>query len=467
MRRLKVYNLLLTGFLCLMFQACFVAREYNRPELEQVPNLYRTDMLPADSVSVATLSWKDIFSDTLLTSYIEEGLENNLDIRMAIQRLAAAESYMKQGKAGYLPSLDLRASMTHQQLAANSQFGSFFDGAIQQFELSGSFSWEADIWGKIRSSRRATLAAYLRQQATHRAVKTQLIASIASNYYELLALDEQHAITKLTIENRQKSLETIKALKDAGNLTQVAVDQAAAQLYNSEALLVDLEVRIFNLENALSFLLARPGGNLPRGSLSGQLPPGEPSLGVPVALLRNRPDVMASEFGLINAFELTNVARSQFYPSFMLTGTGGFQSLELEQWIDGGSLFANLVASLTQPIFNRRQIRTQFEVARAQQEESLLAFKRTLLLAGQEVSNALYTYKAESRKYTFRQQEVQALRRAEINSEALLQNGFGTFLDLLTARQNALNAELNAIDNRQQQFQAIIELYRALGGGWQ
>lgn len=467
MRRQKVYYLLLTGFLCLWFQACFVAREYNRPELEEVPNLYRTDMLPADSASVATLSWRDIFSDTLLTSYIEEGLENNLDIRIAIQRLAAAESYMKQGKAGYLPSLDLRASMTHQELAANSQFGSFFDGAIQQFELSGSFSWEADIWGKIRSSRRAALAAYLGQQATHRAVKTQLIASIASNYYELLALDEQHAITQQTIENREKSLETIKALKVAGNLTQVAVDQAAAQLYNSEALLVDLEVRIFNLENALSFLLGRPGGKLPRSSLSGQIPPGEPGLGVPVALLRNRPDVMASEFGLINAFELTNVARSQFYPSFTLTGTSGFQSLELEQWIDGGSLFANLVASLTQPIFNRRQIRTEFEVARAQQEESLLAFKRTLLLAGQEVSNALYAYQAETRKYTFRQQEVEALRRAEMNSEALLQNGFGTFLDLLTARQNALNAELNAIDNRQQQFQAIIELYRALGGGWQ
>jgi len=467
MRRQKVYYLLLTGFLCLWFQACFVAREYNRPELEEVPNLYRTDMLPADSASVATLSWRDLFSDTLLTSYIEEGLENNLDIRIAIQRLAAAESYMKQGKAGYLPSLDLRASMTHQELAANSQFGSFFDGAIQQFELSGSFSWEADIWGKIRSSRRAALAAYLQQQATHRAVKTQLIASIASNYYELLALDEQHAITQQTIENREKSLETIKALKVAGNLTQVAVDQAAAQLYNSQALLVDLEVRIFNLENALSFLLGRPGGKLPRSSLSGQLPPREPGLGVPVALLRNRPDVMASEFGLINAFELTNVARSQFYPSFTLTGTSGFQSLELEQWIDGGSLFANLVASLTQPIFNRRQIRTGFEVARAQQEESLLAFKRTLLMAGQEVSNALYAYQAETRKYTFRQQEVEALRRAEMNSEALLQNGFGTFLDLLTARQNALNAELNAIDNRQQQFQAIIELYRALGGGWQ
>lgn len=467
MRRQTGYYSLLSGLLCLSFQACFVAREYNRPELEEVQTLYRTDMLPADTTSVATLSWRDIFSDNLLTSYIDEGLENNLDIRIAIQRLAVAKSYMKQGKAGYLPSLQARASMTHQQLAANSQFGSFFDGAIQQFELSGSFSWEADIWGKIRSSRRATLAAYLQQQAAHKAVKTQLIAGIASNYFQLLALDEQRTITQQTIENREKSLETIQALKDAGNVTQVAVDQAAAQLYNSEALLVELEVRIFNLENTLSFLLGRPGRNLPRGSLASQVPPVEHGLGVPAALLSNRPDVMASEFGLINAFELTNVARSQFYPSFTITGTGGFQSLELEEWIDGGSLFANLVAGLTQPIFNRRQIKTQYEVARAQQEESLLNFKKTLLLAGQEVSNALYGYQAETLKYTFRQQEVEALRRAEINSEALLKNGFGTYLDLLTARQNALNAELNAIDNRQQQLQAIIELYRALGGGWQ
>jgi NodT family efflux transporter outer membrane factor (OMF) lipoprotein len=467
MRRQLVYYLFLLAILCLSLQACFVARKYDRPELEMVDSLYRTDLLPEDSVSLATISWRSIFTDTLLSSYIEEGLENNLDIRIALQRLMAAEAYMKQGKAAFFPSLEGRASMTHQELSGNSQFGSFFDGSIQQFELTGSFSWEADIWGKIRSSRRASLATYLQQQAAHKAVKTQLVAQIASSYYQLLALDEQQAITRQTIENRERSLETIRALKEAGNVTQVAVDQAAAQVYNSEALLVDLEIDIFRLENTLGYLLGRPGEKFARGSLENQQYPKEPTLGVPAMLLRNRPDVIASEYSLINAFELINVARSDFYPSFMITGTGGFQSLEFDQWFDAGSLFANLVGSLTQPLFNRRQIRTQYEVARSQQEESLLTFKKTLLLAGQEVSNALYEYQAETRKYTFRQQEVEALRRAEIHSEALLKNGFGTYLDLLTARQNALNAELNGIDNKEQQLQAIVELYRALGGGWQ
>ena len=155
------------------------------------------------------------------------------------------------------------------------------------------------------------------------------------------------------------------------------------------------------------------------------------------------------------------------YPSLVITGTSGFQSLQFEKLFDSGSLFANLVGSLTGPIFNKRQVRTNYEVAQAQQRESLLNFERTVLLAGQEVSNALYDYKAEKRKFSYRQDEVAALRRAEVNSEALLKSGFGTYLDLLTARQAALNAELNATENKLQQLESLINLYRALGGGWQ
>lgn len=467
MRLRLTYRLFLVAIGCLLIQGCFVARDYSRPELEALDGLYRTDKLPSDSVSMAGISWRQLFEDPILARYIEEGLQNNLDIRIALQRLLAAEAFMKQGRAGYFPSLDGRASMTHQQLASNSQFGSFFDGSLQQFEFSGSFSWEADIWGKIRSNRRAALASYLQQVAAHKAVKTQLIAQIANSYFQLLALDEQRATTLATIENRRLSLETIKALKEAGNVTQVAVDQTAAQLYNAQALLIDLEKRLFRTENTLAYFLGRPGDSLPRGTLEAQSIEEELSPGIPALLLRNRPDVMAAEYGLVNAFELSNVARSNFYPSLTLNGTGGFQSLEFNEWFDSGSLFANLVGSLTQPIFNRRQLRTQYEVAEAQRRESLINFEKTLLLAGQEVSNALYEYQAESRKVAYRQQEVAALRRAEGHSETLLKNGFGTYLDLLTARQNALNAEINAIENRLQQLQAVVEVYRALGGGWQ
>lgn len=176
--------------------------------------------------------------------------------------------------------------------------------------------------------------------------------------------------------------------------------------------------------------------------------------------------MLAAEYKLVNAFELTNVAKSNFYPSLTITGAGGFQSLEFKEWFSSGSLFATMVGGITQPIFNKRRIRTQYEVAKAQKEESLLNYKKTLLIAGQEVSNALYEYEAETRKYEYRKNEVETLRNAELNSEVLLNNGFGTYLDLLTARQNALSAELNIIDNKLQQLQAVVELYRALGGGW-
>lgn len=460
----KLSSLLLLAF---TLQSCFVAKNYDRPDLQEIDKLYRTDHVVTDSTLTAALSWKEFFSDPLLSEYIEEGLQNNLDIRIALQQITAAESYMKQGKMGYLPSLDAKASMTHQELAPNSQFGSFFNGSIEQFELTGNLSWEADIWGKIRSNQRATQASYLQSMAAHQAVKTRLISQIASNYYLLLALDQQHKITEATIENRKKSLQTIQALKEAGNVTQVAVDQTAAQLYNAQALLIDIEKNIFRTENAFAILLGKPASQINRSFLANQTLTRDLNIGLPAQLLANRPDVLSAEYSLMNTFELTNVAKSSFYPSLTLTGTGGLQSLEFNEWFSSGSLFATLVGGITQPIFNKRRIRTQYEVAKAHQEESLLNFKKTLLTAGQEVSNALYEYEAETKKYEFRQNEVESLRKAELNSEILLNNGFGTYLDLLTARQNALNAELNSIDNKLQQLQAIVELYRALGGGWQ
>ncbi len=446
-------------------QSCFVAKDYTRPELDETEHLYRTDNLPQDSLSMADVSWKDMFSDTYLKQYIEEGLQNNLDIRVAIQQIAAAEAYMKQGKAGYFPTLNANAQVTHQELSENSQFGGLFS-SLDQYELSANLSWEADIWGKIRSNKRAGEASYLQTVAAHQAVKTQLVSAIASTYYQLLALDAQLEITNQTIATRDSSVYTIKALKDAGQVTQVAVDQNIAQYNNAKALKVDLEAAIFKTENAFNLLLGKPAETVNRSALTQQQLNVDIKLGVPATLLSNRPDVIAAEYSLINAFELTNVARSNFYPSLTLTASGGFQSLELDELFNTNSLFATLVGGLTQPIFNKRQIKTQHEVAVSQQEQALLNFKKTLLTAGNEVSNALYDYDAETEKFEYRQNEVEALRQAEANSEELLKNGYANYLDLLTARESALNAELNVIDNKLQQLLSVVNLYEALGGGW-
>lgn len=451
----------------LTLQSCFVAQDYVRPDLvAETQALYRTDNLPTDSVSIADVSWKNLFTDQYLQKYIEEGLQNNMDVRIALQQILAAEAYAKQGKAGYLPSVSVGANATHQELSENSQFGALFSGGIDTYDITANLSWEADIWGKIRSNKRATQAAYLQSVAGHQAVKTQLISSIANTYYNLLALDAQLEVTKQTILTRESGVKTIKALKDAGQVTQVAVDQNIAQYNSAKALQVDIEVAIFKTENTLSILLGKSPQTFERSSLDIQNIDQDIVLGVPATLLSNRPDVMAAEYGLINSFELSNVAKSNLYPSLTLTASGGLESLDVDNLINANSIFGNIIGGITQPIFNQRKLKTQREVAFAQQEQALLRFKQTLLVAGSEVSNALYTYKAETKKFEFRKNEVEALRTAEANSNELLKNGYANYLDLLTARESALNAELNIINSQLQQLVSIVDLYEALGGGW-
>ena len=453
-------------FAMVTLQSCFVAKDYEQPTFKDTPDLYRTDNLPTDTISMADVSWKTLFTDTYLNQYIEEGLQNNIDIRMAIQQMSIAESYAKQGKAGYYPTLGLNATATHQEFSKNSQFGSFFNGSIDQYELNANLSWEADIWGKIRSAKRASDASYLQSVAAHKAVKTRLVASIATVYYQLLALDAQLEVTNQSIVTREKSVETITALKNAGQVNQVAVDQSIAQFNSANALRVDIQTAIFVTENTFNLLLGKPGSPIERTVLDDQKLDTDMKTGVPSLLLRNRPDVMAAEFGLRNAFELTNVAKSQFYPSLTITASGGFQSLDLKDWISANSLFANIIGGLAQPILNKRNIRTQHEVSIAQQEQALLNFEKTLLIAGSEVSNTLYKYDAEKQKITFRENEVVALRKAEVNSEELLNYGYGTYLDLLTARAAALNSELSVVESKLQQLLNVVDLYAALGGGW-
>lgn len=458
---------LLILVVALTLQSCFVAQDYTRPELSaETEALYRTDNLPTDSVSIADVSWKNLFTDQYLQQYVEEGLQNNMDVRIALQQIVAAGAYAKQGKAGYMPTLSVGPNYTRQEFSENSQFGSIFSGGLDTYDITANLSWEADIWGKIRSNKRATQAAYLQSVAGHQAVKTQLVSSIVNTYYNLLALDAQLEVTKETIITREKSVETIKALKDAGNVTQVAVDQNIAQYNSAKALQVDLETAIFKTENTLSILLGKSSQHFERSTLNTQSIKEDIKLGLPVNLLSNRPDVMAAEYGLIQSFELTNVAKSSLYPSFTLTASGGYQSLDLDKLINANSLFATVVGGLTQPIFNQRKLKTQKEVAIAQQEQALLEFKKTLLVAGNEVSDALFSYESETKKIEFRKKEVDALRAAESNSEELLKNGYANYLDLLTAREGALNAELNIIDSKLQQLVSIVDLYEALGGGW-
>ncbi|WP_170234410.1 efflux transporter outer membrane subunit [Bizionia saleffrena] len=465
MKKTVVIKGTLVVFTMLTLQSCFVAKDYKRPELNIEEN-YRIDAVAQDTVSMASVSWNELFTDPVLTHYIESGLTHNIDIRVAIQQIVAAEAYVKQGKAGFLPTLSGNLKYTHQELSNNSQFGSFLSGSQDQYEVTGNVSWEADIWGKIRSNSRSFKASYLQTVAAHHAVKTRLISNISSTYFSLLALDEQIEVTERTIENRSSSLETTKALKEAGNVTEVGVKQTEAQLYTAQAILLDLKTQSRLLENTMAILLGKMPMDIERSSLEDQIIDTELATGVPTQLLSNRPDVMAAEFKLRSAFEMTNVARSSFYPSLTLSANGGLQSLEFDTLFNANSLFASLVGGLTQPIFNGRKIKTQHEVAQAQQEQSRLLFKQSILKASKEVSDAMYSYQNAVDKIEIKQKEFDAYDLATNYSDELLKNGLVNYLEVLSSRENALNSKLDLINARNNKLQSIVYLYTALGGGW-
>lgn len=455
-----IKSVLLLAVMTLM-QSCFVAKEYEKPEVT-TDKLFRTES--ADTTSLAMISWDKLFTDAILQQHIKEAIQNNLDLQIAIQNIAAAEATMKQGKAGYLPSVTGNIAYTHQELSKNSQFGGTFT-SLENHELSAKLSWEADIWGKIRSVKRGTIAQYLQTNAAKQVIQTELIANVSSLYFQLLAIDAQIVVVTNTMNNRNQSIDVIKALKDAGNVNEVAVKQTEAQKYATEIILKDLQYSRKITENAISILLGKSSGDVKRSTFESQKIDANVSAGLPVYLLSKRPDVLAAELNFRNTFEQTNVARSYFYPSLTINATGGLQSLELKEWFSSRSLFANIITGLAQPIFMQRQNKTRLEVAKANQQKAYLQYEKAILVAGKEVSDALASYENETDKLIIRKNQVQALTTAANYSDELLQYGLVNYLEVLTAKDNALNTEINYIDNKFKQMNAVIQLYKSLGGG--
>lgn len=465
----KIFILVAAGFLA---QSCFVAKDYKRPDVK-AENLYRTEVVAQDSSSLADVSWDKLFTDPILQQHIKKGLQNNFDIRVAIQNINIAQSGLRQAKSGYFPTVNLGADWTHQELSKNSQLGALFSNQtgggrvnVDQYQLTANLGWEADIWGRIRSTKRAANASYLQTVAANQAVTTQVITDIASAYYQLMSLDAQLKLAEETLNNRNESIEIIKALKEAGNVNEVGVKQTEAQMYSTELIIEDLKNNIVLLENFMSILLGEAPHAIERSTFDSQMLNPEIRLGFSASLLRNRPDVVAAEYNFINTFELTNVARSNFYPTLRITATGGLQSIDLKEWFSANSLFANIVTGLTQPLFNQRQIRSRHEIAKAQQEQAYVQFEQSLVNASREVSDALAQYNNETTKLSIREKQVEALTAAAGFSDELLEYGMVNYLEVLTAKDSALNSQLNLIDNRYRQYEAIITLYRALGGGW-
>ena len=447
--------------------SCTTREKYTRPEIVD-ENVFRTDLLPKDSSSIAKISYKEFFTDPILQKHLDLALKNNLDVRIAVQNIAASEAYLKQSKAAFLPTISAGPSYTLSTQSLNSQFGQLFGNRTynNQFDLSANLSWDIDIWGKLNAQEKAQMASYFSTVAAHKIIKSELVAGIASNYYQLINYDEQKKIINETIALRKKNLETNKALKTAGIVTEVAVQQSEALVYNAEALLVDIDVQIEVLENSTSVLMGISPQKIERTSSKTQTFPANISVGYSSQLLENRPDVAQAEFNLIQKLELTNVAKASFYPNLRLTATAGVQGLEFDKLFSVNSLFGNILAGLTQPILHKRQIRTQYEVSLADKEIAILNFKKTFLKAGEEVSSALKRYRSQDQFIALKIKEKNAYKKSVDDSQQLVDYGFANYLEVLNASERLLTAELNISNAEYTKMKANIELYRALGGGW-
>jgi len=444
--------------------SCRVTKPYRQAEAVADSKLYR-DSTSTDTTTMADLPWTQLFTDPHLQALIREGIANNLDLKIANARMDAAAANLRQSKQAFLPSVDATASVTQQKIAA-SQGGNFIT-ANRTYQLYASASWEVDVWGKLRSTKRAYMAAFLQSDAYRRAVLTQLIANIASNYYALLAYDEQLKITRQTVENRKADVETMKTLKESDVVTGADVVQSEANRYSAEVTIPDLLQNIRETENTISVYLGRSPGTIERGVLADQSVNADLKTGLPAQLLANRPDVQQAEYQLRYYYELTNVARTYFYPSLSLTATGGLNGTTLDNYFDASHFFGNIVGSLTAPIFQQGQNKQRLRVAEANQQEYLVTYKKTLLTAGQEVTNALFDYNAAVDKAAIRGQQIAYLQKSVDYTKELLKYTSNTnYTDVLTSEQSLLSAQLNSISDKLQQLQAVVTLYRSLGGGW-
>lgn len=444
-----------------LFSSCGITKKYIAPDLN-IENLYR-DVKQLDTNSIAHLPWNEIYSDSLLQQLIQTGLDHNLVLEVAYLNIQKAQSYFNQSKAAFLPSLSFTTGVDQSRLPEAQRFSG--GSNIAQYSIGVSSAWEADIWGKLKSSKRAELANLLATTEAARAVKTRLISTIASYYYQLLAMDRQLEITEKTVENWDKTGITMQALKEAATVTEAAVVQSEAQRYAAEVTIPDLKQAIREMENALAVLLGRQPDEIKRSEINEQVLPRSLNTGIPAQLLANRPDVFQRELLFRREFELANMARTYFYPGISISGSAGFNSQNTANLFDPVSFLASIGAGLTQPIFNRRLNKTRLEVALLEQETALVNFKATLLEAGREVSDALALYETSNQKIVVRLKQIDELEKSVDYSQELLEKGFANYTEVITARQSLLQAELDGVNDRLERLISVVNLYRSLGGG--
>lgn len=448
--------------------------QYRKPDSLTVIN---------EGYSVASMLWQDYYKDENLKALIDSALARNLSLQSSLMQMERAESYLRKANSSFGPSLDLRLSQNQIQRANPKD-------AFNQHGIGLSITqWEIDLWGKLTSTKRAALANVLRQEATMQGVKVKLIADVATLYYRLIGLDTKLESTNDIIAKNQAYLTEQEKLirryenetslrkmnKDADDLisrANIAVEQAKAELYRAKAIKPDIQAQIFIAENAMNLLLSREHGNIPRSRIDYILTPelltDTIHIGVPAELLQYRPDVMAAEYAVREAFHLKDAARSAFYPSLTLNATLGTEENYNTRWSDfSGTIVYNLFAGLTQPLFNKGNLRHNKRLRDLESQQKLADYRHTVLKACMEVSNTLVFYQMNYTKVNNIAKRYEALRKAFDYSQLLYQRNTATYLDVLAAQSQMLQTRLEMSDAFVSYYSQRIELFKALGGGGQ
>lgn len=455
-------RLALFSIALLAFNSCRIYKSYERPENMPTSGLFRdtlttTGVLTSDTINFGNTPWRQVFTDPALQSLIERALERNTDLLSAEETVKQAQAMLTASKLAYLPSLSLSPQGTI----------SSFDGAkaTKTYSVPVTASWQLDIFGSIRNAKEQSKSVLLQSSAYKQSVQTQLIANIASLYYTMLMLDEQLRITRETSEIWKKNVDAMEAMQKAAMTDAAAVEQSRANYLQVLATIPTLEQSIRESENALSVILREPPHTITRSTLAEQHMSENLSAGVPLQLLANRPDVRAAEYSLREAFYVTNAAYSAFYPQLTITGSAGWTNSN-GMIVNPGKVLTTLIGQLTQPLFAQGRLTANLKVAKSQERVAQLNFEQALLNAGQEVSNALYSYKSSMEKANLDKKQVESLTITRDRTNELFKyDASTTYLEKLTAEMSLLNAQLTLVNDEYSKLQAVVDLYAALGGG--
>ncbi len=446
-----------------LLSSCHIYKAYDRPEDITAEGLYRdtvagSDTLASDTTNFGNVPWREVFTDPQLQAYIEQALKNNANLRSAILTVEQAQASLMSARLAYLPQL----ALSPQGTLTNWNTGEM---TTKTYTIPVTASWQIDLFGQILNPKRAAQVSLKQSEFNQQAVQTQLIANVANLYYTLLMLDRQLAITEGTAAVLKDYVETMQAMYDYGSVNSAAIEQSRTSYAQVVASLADLHQSISEAENSFCLLLNEPAHAIERGVLEEQVLPSDFSAGIPLQLLSNRPDVKAAEMSLAACYYNTNSARAAFYPSITLSGSLGWTNNSGAGIVNPGKLLASLVGSLTQPLFYRGTNIARLKQAKAQEEQAKLQFQTALLTAGNEVSNALSLYQNTSMKAESRTMQVNSARKAAEDTKELFNLGTSTYLEVLSAQQSYLSAQLSEVSDTYDRMQAVINLYQALGGG--